>query len=404
MLIHTAAKAIARVWFSTSPHSWRQLPRPTGPATVHTPGINPDRLIVLGSGAVVGYGVLDWELSISGRIAQQVSAITGRGIDMDVVADPNLDITSAQEVFRRARVARYDGILFMLGSIETIQLFPVRRWRRELGDLLDTLRDQAPASMRVFVVGIPPMNELVHLPALARLAIGARGRRFNEVSQELLRGREGMVYIPLDPPTQDLVKNAGSVLHAEWAGLIAPTVAAALERDAPRPEQPVDEQARLEALRALTVDNEPADEDLQQLVETARDVFNAAGASFDLVDADRHLTKAVAGIAGNVLAASWAEALSAATVRQPGLTVVPDMTRDARYRAEPWVTATPALRFFAGYPVEAPDGHLVGSLSIVDTKPRDLSNAEATLLREFALRVQHRLWERAGARPRLFGG
>jgi GAF domain-containing protein len=50
------------------------------------------------------------------------------------------------------------------------------------------------------------------------------------------------------------------------------------------------------------------------------------------------------------------------------------------------------VRFYAGYPLEAPDGRRVGALCIVDTSPRSFSKREAALLRGLTLRVQHELW------------
>ena len=50
------------------------------------------------------------------------------------------------------------------------------------------------------------------------------------------------------------------------------------------------------------------------------------------------------------------------------------------------------MRFFAGYPLEAPDGRRVGALCVVDTSPRSFSKPEEALLRALTLRVQVELW------------
>jgi GAF domain-containing protein len=57
------------------------------------------------------------------------------------------------------------------------------------------------------------------------------------------------------------------------------------------------------------------------------------------------------------------------------------------------MVGTQQVRFYAGYPIEAPNGQRVGALCIVDTKPRRFSRKEAELLRELALRVQTLLWD-----------
>ena len=79
-------------------------------------------------------------------------------------------------------------------------------------------------------------------------------------------------------------------------------------------------------------------------------------------------------------------------------TPIDDVTADDRFRDLPWASGASPLRFYAGYPVEAPDGHRVGALCIVDTRLRDFSDAEATLLRELALQAQTLLWHAAASR------
>ena len=55
------------------------------------------------------------------------------------------------------------------------------------------------------------------------------------------------------------------------------------------------------------------------------------------------------------------------------------------------------VRFYAGYPVEAPNGMRVGALCLTDPVPRAFSRADEALLRELALRVQALLREGAAA-------
>lgn len=397
-LIHEMMTTLIRVWLATSRHSWRRLPRPRDAPHVHAAGVTPDRMLMIGSGVAVGYGVLHWELSLTGQLAKRVAELTGRGIDIDISVDPNLDVAAAVDIVKTARIGRYDAIVFLIGSLEALELYPVRLWEQHLRVLLDTIRAEGPDSVRVLFVATPPLTDLITLPLPLRPVVRSRIRRFNEISAELMRGRAGMTVVPLAPMPKDLVDNAGRRVHTEWAELIAPAVAVALEADAPRRVDPVDEDARLRALHGLEVLDTDPDDDIQRLVESTRNVFDAAGAAFNLIDDDRVWSKGAAGLSTGAMEVPRCLSFCSTTIEQSRLLVIPDMTVDPGYREHPNVVGPPSIRFYAGYPVESPDGHRVGSLCVIDTKPRAFSAVEATLLRELALRAQSMLWERDGVR------
>jgi GAF domain-containing protein len=69
------------------------------------------------------------------------------------------------------------------------------------------------------------------------------------------------------------------------------------------------------------------------------------------------------------------------------LLVVNDATTDARFASNPLVTGDPGIRFYAGAPLVAPDGSAVGTLCVIDSKPRQLSGAQLDLLRQLAAHV-----------------
>ena len=69
--------------------------------------------------------------------------------------------------------------------------------------------------------------------------------------------------------------------------------------------------------------------------------------------------------------------------------VVRDALADQRYHASSVVLA--GFRFFAGMPLISPDGHAVGTVCILDTKPRDLSPTQRDALRAIARQVMTQL-------------
>ena len=82
------------------------------------------------------------------------------------------------------------------------------------------------------------------------------------------------------------------------------------------------------------------------------------------------------------------DAFCDATIRQPGTLVVEDAETDPQFASNPFVVGDPHLRFYAGHPLQAPGGEKIGTLCILDTKPRVLSQRQRELLEELASWVQ----------------
>jgi GAF domain-containing protein len=66
---------------------------------------------------------------------------------------------------------------------------------------------------------------------------------------------------------------------------------------------------------------------------------------------------------------------------------VNDATTDERFASNPLVTGEPGIRFYAGAPLVAPDGSAVGTLCVIDSKPRQISVAQLAVLRQLAAHV-----------------
>lgn len=51
----------------------------------------------------------------------------------------------------------------------------------------------------------------------------------------------------------------------------------------------------------------------------------------------------------------------------------------------------PHVRFYAGYPIEAPSGEPIGALCVMDSHPRAVDTFDHALLRRLALMLQAKL-------------
>jgi PAS domain S-box-containing protein len=88
------------------------------------------------------------------------------------------------------------------------------------------------------------------------------------------------------------------------------------------------------------------------------------------------------------------EALCARITQGGDFTTVPDLAADARYRDHPLVANEPRLRFYAGVPLVAAGGYVLGTLCVMDQAPRDLRPDERAMLGALARQAvaQLQLW------------
>jgi signal transduction histidine kinase/CheY-like chemotaxis protein len=88
-----------------------------------------------------------------------------------------------------------------------------------------------------------------------------------------------------------------------------------------------------------------------------------------------------------------AQSICAHAIQQPGLCIIADLAADPRTRDNPLVTEGQKLRFYAGARLETREGTPLGTVCVIDTKPRPagLSAAQADSLRALARQVMAQL-------------
>jgi len=83
------------------------------------------------------------------------------------------------------------------------------------------------------------------------------------------------------------------------------------------------------------------------------------------------------------------------TILQKGVLVAEDLAADERFATNPAVAGGPGFRFYAGCPVVDPDGFAVGSLCVIDTRPRTLDDTQKQVLANFAALASNEIKLRA---------
>ncbi len=158
------------------------------------------------------------------------------------------------------------------------------------------------------------------------------------------------------------------------------------------------EAARLLALsRYAILDTEPEPE-FDDLTRLASLLCGTPLASLSFADASRLWCKSRVGIEESAM--SLEASLGARAIRSPDVLVVRDAVEDPRFASEVPGAAAPALRFYAGAPLQNPDGYVVGTLAVMDRQPRDLSGEQIESLRALSRQAVAQLELRCMKRER----
>jgi diguanylate cyclase (GGDEF)-like protein len=142
------------------------------------------------------------------------------------------------------------------------------------------------------------------------------------------------------------------------------------------------EEERLAALHALNILDTDREERFDRITRLAQRVFKTEAAQVTLLDRERLWFKSSQGFGGEE--AKREETFCAHAILDPGTTVVPDARLDERFADNPHVLGAPGVRFYAGHPIQSPDGEPVGTLCVFDGSPRVESEFDGETLRELA--------------------
>lgn len=148
------------------------------------------------------------------------------------------------------------------------------------------------------------------------------------------------------------------------------------------PPLPSNEAERLATLRKLRILDTPPEERFDRITRIAARLFGVPIVAVSLVDADRQWFKSCQGL--SVRETSRDISFCGHTILGDGVLVVSDARRDPRFAENPLVTGEPGIRFYAGHPLAGPDGHWLGTLCLIDRRPRELNERDQATLRDLA--------------------
>ncbi|VVD99431.1 putative diguanylate cyclase AdrA [Pandoraea terrigena] len=182
---------------------------------------------------------------------------------------------------------------------------------------------------------------------------------------------------PLTPPRRDMTAS-GADFHALHAPASPP-------KHDPTSDARLDETERLAALRRYEILDTPPEPAFERIVHLASHVIDVPISLVSLIDETRQWFKARQGI--DTAQTPRSMAFCAHAILEDDVLVVSDARADPRFADNPLVTGAPNIRFYAGAPLRTPEGHRLGTLCVMDRRPRTLDAEKRTLLADLSALV-----------------
>jgi len=138
------------------------------------------------------------------------------------------------------------------------------------------------------------------------------------------------------------------------------------------PEKYANEEERLLDLESHSILDTLPEEDFDYLTSIASQICNTPISLVSLIDDKRQWFKSHHGL--NVSETPKEFAFCAHAINEPdNILIVPDSRKDDRFHDNPLVTGDPKVIFYAGVPLISANGFPLGTLCVIDNKPKTLN-------------------------------
>ena len=155
------------------------------------------------------------------------------------------------------------------------------------------------------------------------------------------------------------------------------------------PRTPDNESKRLASLQSLNILDTPFEERFDRITRFASQLFDVPIALVSLIDHDRQWFKSAQGL--DVRETSRAISFCGHTILSRKIMSTADARVDERFFDNPLVLGDPHIRFYAGCPLLAEDGSALGTLCLIDRRPRILSQDDLDVFRDLALIIEREI-------------
>jgi len=157
---------------------------------------------------------------------------------------------------------------------------------------------------------------------------------------------------------------------------------------------PENEAERNEAVRAYRIMDTPPEIAFDEIGDLAARICDCPVAYVAFIERDRFWMKSKYGLPEDFEGCPREIAFCSVTVAGADLVLSPDLTQDERFRDFHFVVNEPHFRFYAAMPLVTPEGYSIGTICVMDFKPRELTFEQQESLRRLALQLVNLLEHR----------
>lgn len=149
-----------------------------------------------------------------------------------------------------------------------------------------------------------------------------------------------------------------------------------------KPDIPADESSRIATLHSLNLLDTSPEERFDRLTRLARRIFSAPISLVSLVDSHRQWFKSAQGLEARETPREIS--FCGHAILDDELLLISDALKDERFADNPLVINNPNIRFYAGCSLRAFDGSKLGTLCVIDSRPRRFNEEDIGLLKDLA--------------------
>ncbi len=154
-----------------------------------------------------------------------------------------------------------------------------------------------------------------------------------------------------------------------------------------QPTIPANESQRLKALQKLNIVDSDSEQEYDNITQLAKFISGVSVSMISLIDVNRQWFKSKVGI--ELCESSRENSFCGHAILTPEEPmIVPDAKKDVRFQGNPFTTADNPVIFYAGFPILDPDGYALGTLCVIDSKPKELHKNQIHQLKILAKQVE----------------
>ena len=155
------------------------------------------------------------------------------------------------------------------------------------------------------------------------------------------------------------------------------------------PDFPIDEDERVGALHRLNILDTDPEEGFDRITRIARSYFDVPIALVSLVDSDRQWFKSKQGLDAPETPRDIS--FCGHAILGTDIFYIPNTLEDERFADNPLVTGPPNIRFYAGAPISSSDGKKIGTLCVIGSAPKTLTDENLSVLSDLADCIEQEL-------------